>query len=187
MYTGERIAQKVRERYLEAILGQNIGYFDKIGAGEVTTRITADTNLIQDAISQKVGLTLQSVSTFITAFVIGFILYWKLTLILSCTVVAITLDFGLGSVFLVKWSQLALNAYALGGTVAEEVFSSVRNAVAFGTQDKLAKQYGTHTTEAEKWGIKSKLALAVMIGGMFMFVNLNYVRLPDLIYTGADG
>lgn len=52
---------------------QNIGFFDKLGAGEITTRITADTNLIQDGISEKVGLTLTALATFITAFVIGFV------------------------------------------------------------------------------------------------------------------
>lgn len=50
---------------------QNIGFFDKLGAGEITTRITADTNLVQDGISEKVGLTLAAVATFITAFIIG--------------------------------------------------------------------------------------------------------------------
>lgn len=50
---------------------QNIGFFDKLGAGEITTRITADTNLVQDGISEKIGLTLAAVATFITAFVIG--------------------------------------------------------------------------------------------------------------------
>jgi ATP-binding cassette subfamily B (MDR/TAP) protein 1 len=52
-------------------LRQNIGFFDKLGAGEITTRITADTNLVQDGISEKVGLTLAAVATFITAFIIG--------------------------------------------------------------------------------------------------------------------
>jgi ATP-binding cassette subfamily B (MDR/TAP) protein 1 len=46
-YTGERMTQYIRESYLRAILRQNIGYFDNIGAGEVTTRITADISLIQ--------------------------------------------------------------------------------------------------------------------------------------------
>jgi len=32
---------------LQAILRQNIAYFDKLGAGEVTTCITTDANLLQ--------------------------------------------------------------------------------------------------------------------------------------------
>ena len=35
VYTGERLTRQIRERYLRAILRQNIAYFDKIGAGEI--------------------------------------------------------------------------------------------------------------------------------------------------------
>jgi len=174
IYTGEHISAKIRERYLEACMRQNIGFFDKLGAGEITTRITADTNLVQDGISQKVGLTLAAVATFITAFVIGFVKYWKLTLILTSTIVAITLIMGGASTFIVKFNKKSLESYALGGTIAEEVISSIRNATAFGTQDKLAKQYDKHLVEAEKWGYKVKVTLGFMIGGMMGVVYLNY-------------
>ena len=174
IYTGEHIAQKIREQYLAAILRQNIGFFDKLGAGEITTRITADTNLVQDGLSEKIGLTLTALSTFVTAFVVAFVKYWKLTLILSSTVFAIVITMGLGSTFIVKYNKQSLDSYALGGTVAEEVISSIRNAVAFGTQDKLAKQYDLHLKAAEKWGLKLKLVLACMIACMMGIIYLNY-------------
>jgi ATP-binding cassette subfamily B (MDR/TAP) protein 1 len=62
IYVGEHCTQKIRERYLKAMLRQNIAYFDKLGAGEITTRITADTNFIQDGISEKFGLTLNAMA-----------------------------------------------------------------------------------------------------------------------------
>lgn len=174
IYTGDHISSKIRQQYLEACMRQNIGFFDKLGAGEITTRITADTNLVQDGISEKVGLTLAAVATFVTAFVIGFVKYWKLTLILSSTVFAIVFLMGGLSRFIVKYNKKSLESYALGGTIAEEVISSIRNATAFGTQDKLAKQYDEHLAEAEKWGYKVKVTLACMIGGMMGIVYLNY-------------
>ena len=174
IYTGEHISGKIRAHYLEACMRQNIGFFDNLGSGEVTTRITADTNLVQDGMSEKVGLTLTAIATFITAFVIGFIKSWKLTLILSSTVAAITVIMGSGSSFIVKYSKQSLMSYALGGSVAEEVISSIRNATAFGTQDKLARQYDKHLAEAEKYGYKVKFALAIMVGAMFMIIYLNY-------------
>lgn len=174
IYTGEHISGKIREQYLAACLRQNIGFYDKLGAGEITTRITADTNLVQDGISEKVGLTLAAVATFFTAFIIGFVKYWKLTLILCSTIVAIVLVMGGGSRFIVAFSKKSLSSYAEGGSVAEEVISSVRNATAFGTQDKLARQYNTHLIEAEKWGSKQKAVLGCMVGGMFLIIYLNY-------------
>ncbi|OBT62096.1 hypothetical protein VE03_09020 [Pseudogymnoascus sp. 23342-1-I1] len=174
IYTGEHMSGKIREQYLAACMRQNVGFFDKLGAGEITTRITADTNLVQDGISEKVGLTLAAVATFVTAFVIGFVKYWKLTLILSSTVFAIVFLMGGLSRFIVKFNKKSLESYALGGTIAEEVISSIRNATAFGTQDKLARQYDQHLAEAEKWGYKVKVTLGTMIGGMMAIVYLNY-------------
>lgn len=40
-YTGEKISQRIRELYLRAIFRQNIAFFDFLGAGEVTTRISS--------------------------------------------------------------------------------------------------------------------------------------------------
>ncbi|KAK2012983.1 ABC transporter [Colletotrichum eremochloae] len=174
IYTGEHISAKIREHYLQSCMRQNIGFFDKLGAGEVTTRITADTNLIQDGISEKVGLTLAALATFVSAFVIGFVHYWKLTLILLSTVVALMLSMGGGSTFIVKYSKQSIESYAHGGSLADEVISSIRNAIAFGTQDRLAKQYDVHLTKAETYGYKVKASIGVMVALMMTILYLNY-------------
>ncbi|KIM92690.1 hypothetical protein OIDMADRAFT_62313 [Oidiodendron maius Zn] len=221
IYTGEHITQKIREQYLAAVLRQNIAFFDKLGAGEITTRITADTNLVQEGISEKISLTLTAIATFITAFVIGFVKYWRLTLILTSTIFITCAIMGGGSAFLVryfylnapepfslslfvpypdincntflaspslwvitlvsyvlviisKYGNASIQAYAAGGSVAEEAIVSIRNAVAFSTQEKIARQYDTHLTEAEKWGLKRKSLMGVLVGGMICVVYMNY-------------
>ncbi|EGE04579.1 ABC multidrug transporter mdr1 [Trichophyton equinum CBS 127.97] len=174
IYVGEHITQKIRAKYLHAILRQNIGFFDKLGAGEVTTRITADTNLIQDGISEKVGLTLTALSTFFSAFIIGYVRYWKLALICSSTIVAMILVMGGISRFVVKSGRMTLVSYGEGGTVAEEVISSIRNATAFGTQEKLARQYEVHLKEARKWGRRLQMMLGIMFGSMMAIMYSNY-------------
>ena len=45
VYIGEVNAKRIRERYLKAILRQDIAFFDNVGAGEVATRIQTDTRL----------------------------------------------------------------------------------------------------------------------------------------------
>ena len=82
---------------------------------------------------------------------------------------------GGGSSFIIKYNKKSLAAYALGGSVAEEVISSIRNATAFNTQDKLARQYNEHLIEAAKWGSKLKMVLAVMIGGMMGIVSFKTI------------
>lgn len=174
IYVGEHITRKIDEEYLASILRQNIDYFDKLGADEITTRITADTNLIQDGISGKVGLTLTAVSTCITAYIIGYVKYWKLTLILTSTIVAIMLTTGELSRFTVKWGKRSLIPYAQRGTLAEEVISSIRNAIAFGTQDKLAKEYEKHLHIAGTCGFRMKAITGSIIGVLMFYLCLTY-------------
>ncbi|KAI0399242.1 ABC transporter [Xylaria palmicola] len=174
IYTGEHISAKIREHYLESCMRQNIGFFDKMGAGEVTTRITADTNLVQDGISEKVSLTLTAIATFLSAFIIGFVFYWKLTLILTSVVVALLLVMGTSSIFVVKYTKKNIQAYAAGGTVAEEVLSSFRNAVAFGTESRLAKKYDEHLKVGEFYGFRKSTSVALLVGGIFLVIYLSY-------------
>lgn len=174
IYTADHITAKVREEYLKAILRQNIGYFDNIGTGEVTTRITADANLVQDAMGQKLAITLTSLSTCVTAFIIGFVRNWRLTLICSCTVVAITALMWTSARFIMKFQREALAAYAAGGSVAEEVLGSIRSVVAFGAQDRLARQYDLHLVVAERLGFKQKATLGLMSGATLMLMYFSY-------------
>ncbi|KAK5999049.1 ABC multidrug transporter atrD [Cladobotryum mycophilum] len=174
IYTGENISAKIRQHYLESCMKQNIGFFDKIGAGEIVTRITADTNLIQDGISEKVALTLTSISSLITSFVIAFANHWKLSLILSSVLLGIVLNGGLFSGYMMKNSKLSLESQAASGTLADEVLGSIRSAVAFGTQERLIRQYDKHLAKTEFYGFRSKASIGIMIGGMMMLLYLSY-------------
>jgi ATP-binding cassette subfamily B (MDR/TAP) protein 1 len=174
IYTGDHITAKIRTRYFESCTSQNIGFFDKISAGEVTTHITSDTNLIQDGISQKLALSLTALATFVAAFVIGFVTYWKLALILSCSVVALTLNVRLGTRRIIKYSRVSLASYAEGGSLASEVISSIRNTIAFGTQDRMARKYDKHLQKAEHHGFRVKWASALMISIMWLIFFLSY-------------
>ncbi|KAK9329587.1 P-loop containing nucleoside triphosphate hydrolase protein [Lipomyces starkeyi] len=171
---GEVLSARIREQYLASTLRQNIAYFDKLGSGEITSRITADTNLVQEAMSEKVGIMLTGLSTFIAAFVISFIKSWKLTLILSSVVVAIVLTMGFLSTFMVKFSLRSLEGYSVGGTLAEEVLASVRNVQAFGVQDRLANDYDKYLRITEKWNFLQGIVMAVMFGSLFFCIYCNY-------------
>jgi ATP-binding cassette subfamily B (MDR/TAP) protein 1 len=174
IYVGEHISQSIREQYLKAILRQNIAFFDKLGTGEITTRITADMNLVQDALSQKVALTISALSTFFTAFIIVMIFYWKLGLISVNAVLVMLLFMGGASRFAVIYRKQSLEAYGLGATIAEEVISSIRNTIAFGTQEKHVKQYDSYLQVAEKWGMKAESIMGISIGGMMGVIMWNY-------------
>lgn len=57
MLTGERQSSRIRARYLRAILRQNVGFFDNESSStsEVVNSVSADTTVVQEAISEKVS------------------------------------------------------------------------------------------------------------------------------------
>ncbi|XP_076932940.1 ABC transporter B family member 19-like [Bidens hawaiensis] len=82
MYTGERQVSALRKRYLEAVLNQDVGFYDTDArTGDIVFGISTDTLLVQDAISEKVGNFIHYLSTFLAGLVVGFVSAWKLALL----------------------------------------------------------------------------------------------------------
>lgn len=56
MCTGERQSARIRAKYLRAILRQEVAYFEKghSSTAEVVSNVSADTLLVQEAMSEKV-------------------------------------------------------------------------------------------------------------------------------------
>ncbi|EIN12716.1 P-loop containing nucleoside triphosphate hydrolase protein [Punctularia strigosozonata HHB-11173 SS5] len=171
VYTGEVNAKRLRERYLRAVLRQDIAYFDNLGAGEVATRIQTDTHLVQEGISEKVALIVVSISAFITGFILAYVRNWRLALALTSIIPCISIAGGVMNAFMSKYMQISLKHIAEGGTLAEEVISNIRTAQAFGTQPILSSIYGEHVNNANKVELKDA---AWQGGGVAVFFFIIY-------------
>ncbi|KAJ8520713.1 hypothetical protein ONZ45_g2501 [Pleurotus djamor] len=169
VYTGEVNAKRIRERYLQAVLRQNIAWFDSTGAGEVTTRIQTDTHLVQQGISEKVALVVNFIASFITGFILAYIRSWRLALALSSILPCMAIAGGVMNVFITKYTQLSLKYVAEGGSFAEEVISTVRIAQAFGSQQILAGLYNRHIDKSREVDYKLSIVNGFAIA-FFLFV-----------------
>lgn len=84
--TGERQAQRFRERYVQAILSQEIGWFDVNGASTLSTKVADLTGKIQDGMGRKFGDFLFNIIQFIASVAVSFYLSWKLSLVLLASI-----------------------------------------------------------------------------------------------------
>jgi ATP-binding cassette subfamily B (MDR/TAP) protein 1 len=174
VYVGERVGRETRQQFLEAILRQNMGFFDHLGTGEVINQITHNSFLVQTAISEKIATILMSMGTFLAAIIISLTFSWKLALISLSSVVLMFLLMGTVTRISTKFSTKSREAFDLGAGLAEDVIRSIKIITAYGAQDKLGAQFDAHLAEAEIWGIKTKVLLGVSIGGVtgILFLNL---------------
>ncbi|KAI0953276.1 hypothetical protein AcW1_007535 [Taiwanofungus camphoratus] len=179
VYSGEMNAKRIRERYLRAVLRQDIAFFDNVGAGEVATRIQTDTHLVQQGISEKVAIVVNFFASFVTGFALAYARSWRLALALSSMLPCIAVTGGVMNRFLSRYMQLSLAHVADGGTLAEEVFSTVRTAQAFGTQHILADQYDVHIGKACAADMKAAVWHGACLAAFFFVVYGGYALAFD--------
>ncbi|KAJ7259510.1 P-loop containing nucleoside triphosphate hydrolase protein [Mycena haematopus] len=174
VYTAEVNAKRIRERYLKAVLRQDIAFFDKVGAGEVATRIQTDTHLVQQGISEKVALVVNFLSAFATGFVVAYVRSWRLALAMSSILPCIALTGGIMNKSISRYMQLSLKHVAESGSLAEEVISTVRTAQAFGTQTVLANLYDKHVAQSESADLKSAVWHGAGLSVFFFIIYNSY-------------
>lgn len=110
---------------------------------------TTNGNLIQQGICDKLGFTVQAVSTLIVAIIIALVTQWKLTLITITIAPVIIIVIGTVIGMDVKVEAKLLDLYAKAGTLAEDVISSVRSVQAFWMRPKLVKKYDEYLEKAD--------------------------------------
>ncbi|KAL6304388.1 P-loop containing nucleoside triphosphate hydrolase protein [Sparassis latifolia] len=186
VYTGEVNAKRIRERYLKAILRQDIAFFDHVGAGEVATRIQTDTHLVQQGISEKVAICVSFFASFVTGFVLAYVRSWRLALALSSMLPCIAVTGGVMNKFVSRYMKLSLAYVADGGTLAEEVFSTVRTAQAFGTQEVLSDRYNSHILLSRRVDMKAAVFHGCGLAVFFFVVYGGYALAFDFGTTLID-
>ena len=83
MITGENQAIRVRKQYFSSILKQEIGWFDKINPTELASNVANESFDWQNAIGEKVGTLLMTLSMCLSSLIIGYFYGWQLSLVLT--------------------------------------------------------------------------------------------------------
>ncbi|CAH2282375.1 multidrug resistance 1 [Pelobates cultripes] len=169
-----RQIRKIRKNFFHAVLRQEIGWFDVNDAGELNTRLTDDVSKINEGIGEKIAMLVQSMATFITGFVLGFVKGWKLTLVILAISPLMGLSAAVWSKILSAFTNKELTAYAKAGSVAEEVLAAIRTVIAFGGQNKEIARYEKNLEDAKKIGIKKAVTANISMGFAFLMIYASY-------------
>jgi ATP-binding cassette subfamily B (MDR/TAP) protein 1 len=166
--TGENQARKIRQLYVHSILRQDMSWFDKSEEGSLTTRLSADIQLIQDGISEKFGQFLMCFAQFIAGCSVAFSKGWRLSIVMIAVTPAIACTGGVMGILVTKYTVETQNAYADAGSISEQVFAGIRTVYSFSLQNRFAIRYEKKLDKAMKAGIKRGIILGTGLG-IFMF------------------
>lgn len=109
--------------------------------GTVTNAITAQSNTIQQSVSDRLAILFQSLALLIAAYGIAFRYSWALTLVVSSAILFVVLCFCLTVPFLVKGQQHVDNADNKHASIAADAFSSIRTVFSLGAEGPLSRRH----------------------------------------------
>ncbi|CAM6101080.1 unnamed protein product [Calypogeia fissa] len=168
MQTGDRQAAKLRSKYLESLLRQDVAFFDtKTSTGDFISSVGSDPLIVQDAISEKVGNFQHYIATFVGGFVVGFTSQWRIALVTIAILPLIAISGGLYAWSLTASTTRAAGAYAEAGSIAEQSIAQVRTVFSFVSENKFIKAYSTALDKTFKYGAQAGLAKGMGLGATY--------------------
>ncbi|KAG6517485.1 hypothetical protein ZIOFF_020877 [Zingiber officinale] len=164
--TGERQAARMRQRYLRAVMRQDIEYFDlNAGSGtEVITGVSSDSLVVQDVLSEKVPNFVMNASTFVGSYVTAFVLMWRLALVAFPAVVLLIIPGLMYGRYLMGLARKIREEYNKAGTVVEQSVSSIRTVYSFVAEERTIANFSSALDHSVKLGLKQGLAKGMAIG-----------------------
>ena len=130
--------------------------------------------MIQQGISEKVALAVHFIAAFVAGFVVAYIRCWRLALALSSILPCIAMTGGIMNKFVSRYMQQSLKHVAEGGSIAEEVISTIRTAQAFGTQNILSTLYDAHIAMSHTVDVKAAAVNGIGLANFFFVIYSAY-------------
>ncbi len=171
--TAIRTTKELRIAFVRQILRQEVPFFDS-PSSSVSSQVTTNGNLVNNGISEKLGLTIQAISSFVAAFAVAFAVQWKLTLIVIAIVPVNIIVTIICVIYDTIYEYQMFDIYGKSGSLAEEAISTIRTAHAFWAFPKLTRRFNAILDEAGQVGAKKSLIYAILFPTEFFCIFAGY-------------
>ncbi|WP_290702894.1 ABC transporter transmembrane domain-containing protein [Amphritea sp.] len=147
-WLGERVTADIRQAVFDNVIGLHPSFFEKNRSGEIMSRLTTDTTLLQSIIGSSFSMALRSLVTTSGALVMLFVTNIKLSLIIVAGVPLILLPiliFGRRVRSLARKSQ---DSIADVGSYAGEVIQQIKTVQSYTQEAQESSAFGVGVDRA---------------------------------------
>ncbi|KAI8112886.1 hypothetical protein M9434_004206 [Picochlorum sp. BPE23] len=164
-YSSVRQANRLREKYLRKVLGQDIAYFDTSGtSGVLLQGLTDDCQKVQKAVGEKLSMFLFFMSTAISGIVIAFTKGWDMTLVMLAFMPVLVITGYFASSAVARINAKSSKADSGASSIAEQALGSIRTVFAFNGQERTISAYDEALKFPEQVGTKQGIFNGLTIG-----------------------
>ena len=165
-WVGERVVADLRRDVFAHILKLSPGFFEVTKTGEILSRLTTDTTLIQTVVGSTVSMALRNLLLFVGAAAMLLVTSPRLTGLVVLVIPLVLLPILVLGRRLRRLSRAAQDRVADVGAHVEESISAVRTVQAFGHEGLDVVDFSMRVEEAFRTAIRRtrvRSALAVIV------------------------
>lgn len=156
-WLGERVTADIRQAVFDRILTLHPSYFEENRSGEIMSRLTTDTTLLQSIIGSSLSFALRSFVMLLGGLVMLLITNFKLSLIVLGAVPLVLLPILILGRRVRKLSRASQDTVADVGTYAGEIIQQIKTVQSYGRQP--FEQQAFHREVERAFGVARKRIL----------------------------
>ncbi|MDX2145829.1 MAG: ABC transporter transmembrane domain-containing protein [Rhodospirillaceae bacterium] len=183
-WVGERVVADVRRAVFDQVIKQSPGFYEVTKTGEILSRLTSDTTLLQTVVGSSLSIALRNVLSVIGGIVMMIITNVQLTGLVLLVVPAVVVPIIWYGRRVRKLSRESQDRVADVGSYGEETLNAIRTVQAFVHEDHDRSRFGTEVESA--FGVAMKRILARgMLGSVVILLVFGAIAV--VLWAGGRG
>lgn len=182
-WLGERVSADIRLRVFDHLLTLHPHYFEENRSGEIMSRLTTDTTLLQTVIGSSASMALRSFLTFIGGLALLLITNLKLSLMVLLGVPIVLVPILLFGRRVRSLSRKSQDSIADVGSHAGEIIQQIKTVQSYTQEPRESETFAGHVEDAfavAKRRIKQRAMLIAVV------ITLIFSAVATMLWVGGN-
>ncbi|RTZ16604.1 ABC transporter ATP-binding protein/permease [Vibrio aquaticus] len=180
---GERVSADIRLAVFNHVVTLHPSYFETNGSGDIMSRITTDTTLLQSIIGSSFSMAMRSALMCVGAIVMLFATNIKLTLIVLASVPFILVPILFYGRKVRALSRQSQDSMADVGSYAGEAIEHIKTVQSFSREPQEKAYFSEEVEKAYEIGRKRVKQRAILISGVIVIV---FSAISGMLWVGGN-
>ncbi len=181
-WIGERVSSDIRKDVFGHIIYLHPGFFETNSPGEIQSRITTDTTLLQTVIGSSLSIALRNILMFIGGILFLFLTNVKLTIIVLVSVPFIVFPILYYGKKVRNLSRLTQDKIAGVGTYVSEALLNIKILQSFHHQDEDKRRFSLTVEDAFSVSLARIRQRSLLIASVILFI---LVGISFMLWVGG--
>ena len=181
-WIGERVTADLRKRVFDHLLTLSPGFFEVTRTGEVISRLTNDTTMLESVIGSSLSMALRNIVLGAGALVLLMLTSLKLTLLVLGGLPVVVLPIILFGRRVRRLSRTSQDRVADTGAYVDEAIHEIRTVQAYAHEPQDRRMYAERVEAAFAAGVRRIRQRALLIGAVIFLV---FVAVGVILWIGG--